>query len=131
MEALTALHHVAITVADRDASARWYAEVLGFEEVFREDQPERRACVMRFATGGYSVGLVEHVPGDSAPFDARRRGLDHLAFTVPSRLALDAWAARLTECGVDHSGAIDIPVGAILNFRDPNGIALALFWDRE
>jgi catechol-2,3-dioxygenase len=126
---LDAIHHVALSVTDRDASAAWYAEVLGFEELFREEG-ERRACVMRFAGGGYSVGLVEHVADGERSFDARAIGLDHLAFTVASREDLEAWAERLAAAGVEHSGVIAIPPGAILNFRDPDGIGLALFWDR-
>lgn len=131
MSNLRGLHHVALTVSDRDASADWYADVLGMEELFREDGEERRACVMRFPDGGYSVGLVEHIPSDPEQFDPRRRGLDHLAFTVGSLLELDQWAQRLSERGVAHSGPIEIPPGAILNFKDPDGISLALFWDRD
>ena len=129
-DALGAFHHVALTVSDRDAAAAWYAEVLGFQELFREEGEQRRACVMRFTPGGHSVGLVEHA-GNDAAFDATRTGLDHLAFSVATREQLDEWSARLDAAGVEHSGVIDIPPGAILNFRDPDGIALALFWDRE
>ena len=48
----------------------------------------------------------------------------------PEEEELDEWAARFDAEGVTHSGAIDVPTGAILNFKDPDGIALALFWDR-
>lgn len=130
MTQLGAFHHVSLSVSDRDASAGWYASVLGFDELFREEGTERRACVMRFPGGGYSVGLTEHLGEDHDGFDARRTGLDHLAFTVGSEAELDAWAERLTANGVEHSGPVAIPPGAILNFRDPDGIALALFWDR-
>jgi hypothetical protein len=30
----------------------------------------------------------------------------------------------------EASNVIEIAPGAILNFKDPDGIALALFWDR-
>jgi glyoxylase I family protein len=86
---------------------------------------------MCFPSGAYSVGLVEHLPHDLAAFDPRRRGLDHLAFTVDDRAELDQWAQRLDEATVTHSGAIDVPPrGAILNFKDPDGLALALFWEQ-
>jgi catechol 2,3-dioxygenase-like lactoylglutathione lyase family enzyme len=127
---LSAFHHVALTVGDLDASAAWYSSVLGFEEEFREEAEGRRASVMRFAGGGHSVGLVEHAATDDAGFDPTRRGLDHLAFTVTSYEELARWAADLERAGVDHSGIVDIPPGAILNFTDPDGIALALFWQR-
>ncbi|MGD9703581.1 MAG: VOC family protein [Acidimicrobiia bacterium] len=130
MTQLLGFHHVALSVSDRDASAAWYSAVLGFEELFREESDERRACVMRFPGGAYSVGVVEHLPADGEAFDPRHRGLDHVAFTVGSFQELEQWSSRLSDAGVAHSGAIDIPPGAILNFKDPDGISLSLFWDR-
>jgi catechol-2,3-dioxygenase len=76
------------------------------------------------------VGLVQHDPRTEQSFDPTIVGLDHLAFTVGSRADLDAWAQRLEERGILHSGAIDVPPGATLNFKDPDGVALSLFWDR-
>lgn len=129
MDDLQLFHHAALTVSDCDRSADWYQAVLGFEVLFREEGDERRAAIMRFASGASSVGLVEHASSDDRAFAPHRIGLDHLAFAVASRADLDGWAGRLTEHGVVHSGVIEIPVGAILNFSDPDGIALALFWD--
>ena len=131
MQPLSAFHHVAITVRDRDASAAWYKDVLGLVELFREEGDTRRGCILGFADGGFSVGIVEHDGSDKQRFEPVRIGLDHLALTVATRDAIDEWATRLSERGVEHSGVIDIPPGAILNFKDPDGIALALFWDRD
>lgn len=85
MAELLGFHRVALTVSDRDASAEWYAAVLGFEETFREEGEERRACVMRFPGGAYSVGIVEHIPSEQDSFDPRRRG----SITSPSRSGLE------------------------------------------
>jgi glyoxylase I family protein len=123
-------HHVALTVRDLDASAEWYMRVLGFREAFREDGEGRRAMVLRFPVGNFSLGLVEHRSVAQPAFDPRRPGLDHVAFNVATRADLDEWAAHLTAAGIAHSGVIDIPPGGILNFKDPDGLALALFWDR-
>jgi glyoxylase I family protein len=123
-------HHVALTVSDLAASAQWYREVLGLEEAFAESSAERRAVILRLPGGSASLGLVQHGAPHDQRFDPARVGLDHLAFQVDERGELDAWARRLDERGVQHSGAIDIPPGAILNFKDPDGVALAFFWDR-
>ena len=131
MSDLVGFHHVAVTIRDLDASAAWYSSVLGFQELFREDGPDRRACVMTFPGGGYGVGLVEYPNVPFEPFDPHRSGLDHVAFTVGSLEELSGWAARLTAAGVDRSEVIEIPSGAILNFKDPDDLALALFWDRR
>jgi glyoxylase I family protein len=129
MEPLAGFHHAALTVTDLDRSAEWYMRVLGMVEAFREEAPGRRAAVYRFAGGAPSVGLVQH-RGPGAAFNPAVVGLDHLAFSVASRAAMRDWAAHLDSQHVQHSGPIEVPPGEILNFKDPDGIALSLFWDK-
>jgi glyoxylase I family protein len=124
------LHHVALTVSDLDKSADWYEALFDLDLLFDEDGAARRAKVYRLRQTDAQFGLVEHASTDGDAFAADRIGLDHLAFTVSSRDELDRWYERLVELGVEHSPPVDIPVGAILNFRDPDGIQLAIFWDQ-
>ena len=74
-------------------------------------------------------GLLGLRPVASAAdrFDEDRVGLDHLSFAVADRAALDAAAARLDELGVVHGGVKDLGRAALLEFRDPDGIALELY----
>jgi glyoxylase I family protein len=130
MQPIAGFHHVGLTVSDLDASAAWYADVLGMVELFREESPTRRAVVFGFADGGHSVGLVQHMGSPENPFDPTINGLDHLAFSVSSQQELRDWQQHLATRGISHSGPLEIPPGEILNFRDPDGIALALFWQR-
>ena len=128
MTALTGIHHIALTVTDLERSTAWYERVLDLHEVRREESPARRAVLLSWHTIP-TVGLVQHDADDSV-FDPTMAGMDHVAFTVASREELDEWAARFDREGVINSGAIDIEAGGILNFKDPDGIALALYWDR-
>jgi catechol-2,3-dioxygenase len=61
------------------------------------------------------------------PFDERRIGLDHLAFTCRDRDELEAWQIRLSELGIDNGGIVDADYGSGLSCRDPDNIALEFF----
>jgi glyoxylase I family protein len=86
---------------------------------------------LAFLYGGvvYALGdsLLGLRPVGADRFDEDRTGLDHLSFAVDSRADLDAAATVLDDRGVPHGGVKDIGVGAVLEFRDPDGIALELF----
>ena len=122
-------HHVALTVRDVEASAAWYQQVLGFEEFHRDAKGESRVCLLRLPRGEI-LGLVEHGE-DEGPLRPDVTGLDHVAFNAAGRAELDQWADRFDEHRLEHSGVVDHDAGAILNFKDPDRIALALFWDRR
>jgi glyoxylase I family protein len=122
-------HHVALTVTDLERSLAWWQRVFDLEVLFREDGETRRAVVLRFGGTGFLLGLVQHGEPEGGRFSPRRTGLDHLALTTAARAELDSWTEHLDALAVPHSGVVDIPAGAILNLADPDGIAVALFWD--
>jgi glyoxylase I family protein len=128
------IHHLGLTVRDVDASAAWYAQVLGFQRVGEWDSPDgtRRKVFLRHNGLRARLGLTQHRGGRRDVFDEQRVGLDHLAFAVADRAELDAWAARLAAAAVPHSpvaAANSIPGAAVLVFRDPDNIQLELFAD--
>jgi catechol 2,3-dioxygenase-like lactoylglutathione lyase family enzyme len=79
---------------------------------------------------GALMGLRPVAPG-SDRYDENRVGLDHLSFSVASRADLDEAAGRLDSLGVDHEPIKDIGMGYILEFRDPDNVALELFAPAE
>lgn len=129
--AVTGFHHLALTVRDLDASTSWYERLFELDPAIDEPGDERRAKVYRLRGTTQMLGLVEHRGNDGERFRPDRTGLDHAAFAVATRADVDAWAERLDLAGIEHSGRIDIALGAILNFADPDGIALSIFYEGD
>ena len=128
---VTGMHHLSLTIRDLDTSASWYERLFDLEAVMDEAGDERRAKVYRLRGTNVLLGLTEHRGNDGSGFRPDRTGLDHAAFAVATRDDVDAWAERLDTAGVGHSGRIDIPIGAILNFPDPDGIQLSIFYEGD
>jgi glyoxylase I family protein len=123
-----AIAHVAVTVSDLSRSVAWYRELIGTDPVLDEDTDAGFHHTV-FLMGGTLLGLHAFPEGVAAgdAFQERRLGLDHVAFGVADRAALEQWGKRLDELGVAHGGVVDAHYGSALSFRDPDGIALEFF----
>lgn len=127
--------HVRLTVTDIDRSRAFYDAVFGFETAFEAppadaDQQTKDQLSFLFGGviyrfGGGLLGLRPVAPGADR-HDEDRVGLDHLCFGVASRTDLEDAVVVLDGLGVAHGGIKDIGVGHILEFRDPDNIALEL-----
>ncbi|QGH68122.1 VOC family protein [Pseudactinotalea sp. HY158] len=124
--------HLDLTVSDVEASADWYARVLGLRRLKRAECADRIMIVLRHEATGLIIGLNQHADSHAGAFDERRPGLDHVGLTVADRAELDSWERHLTEHGVDHSPVTDAASGAgtALVFRDPDNIQLEFWWSR-
>lgn len=129
----SAFSHIRITVTDIDRSRAFYDEVFGWPIAFETPPGADEATRERFA---FLFGGVIYQVGDSMfglrpvaqdSFDEDRVGLDHVSFAVADRAALESAAELLESRGIGHAGIKDIGAGHILEFRDPDNIALELF----
>ncbi len=124
--------HIRLTVTDIGRSRRFYESVFGWPVALEvpADADEATRERMSFLFGGvlYNLGdlLVGLRPVADDRFDEDRVGLDHLCLRVSSRAELDAAAAHLDDLGVAHEPIKEIGHGVILEFRDPDNIALEL-----
>jgi glyoxylase I family protein len=124
--AITGIHHVTLSVSDLERSLEWYQRVLGFELVRRVTHNGLEKGMIR--RDGVLVTFVCHGDlADPGPFTERHAGLDHLAFAVADRAALEAWVVRLDEHHVVHSDIVSSPTADLVPFRDPDNIALEFF----
>lgn len=125
--------HVRLTVTDIARSRSFYDDVFGLP-VAVELPPDADAATkeqLSFLFGGviYKLGdsLLGLRPVADDSFDEDRVGLDHVSFAVAGRAELDDAAATLDRLGVVHQCVKDIGSGWVLEFRDPDNIALELY----
>lgn len=124
--------HVRLTVTDIRRSRQFYDSVFGWTVAFEvpDDADDATLEKLAFLFGGviYDIGdaLIGLRPVATDRFDEDRTGLDHLCLNLASRGELDAAAAHLDDLGIAHEPIKDIGAGFILEFRDPDHIALEL-----
>jgi glyoxylase I family protein len=130
--ATTAIAHLRLTVTDTDRSRRFYDSVFGWPvyAALPEDADASTREQLSFLFGGviYDIGeaLLGLRPTGTGTFDEDRVGLDHLAFRLPGLGDLELAGAHLDQLGIPHEPIKDIGAAYILEFRDPDNIALEL-----
>ena len=121
-------------MTDINRSRAFYDTVFGLPVAYAwsDDADDATEEALSFLYGGvlYSygdgfLGLRPAASGDDR-FSEDRVGLDHLSFAVADSSELDLAVNLLDAQGIPHGGIKDIGVGLILEFRDPDGIALEL-----
>jgi catechol 2,3-dioxygenase-like lactoylglutathione lyase family enzyme len=107
-------------VSDLDASIAWYQAACGLS--LRANQPEQ-VRVLQPATGGFRVVLRPGRPADA------HGDFGHVAISVDSLQALQAWAEHLDQIGVEHKDIHEGPAGHTMDLVDPDGHDIELIYE--
>ena len=139
------LHHVGITVADLDASIRFYHDVLGLEFA-NEPSPWFDGAELSRGVGvpGAALRQVSLLVGDTTlelleyrsppseterPLGSNSRGASHVAFVVED---IEATKAELEAKGIEFYSPVNVVDEGVLAgwrwvyFEDPDGYPLEL-----
>ena len=128
----SSIAHVRLTVTDIERSRQFYESVFGWPVLIEApeaaDPSTKEALSFLFGGVIYDLGgaLIGLRPVAADTFHEDRCGLDHIAFRLASSDELDAAAAHLDELEIEHEPVKDIGPSYILEFRDPDNIALEL-----
>ncbi len=109
---------IALSVRDKRESAKWYAETLGFKELYHAD--EVGWCEMTTNTEGVTLGLGEQTepsPGNAIPVF----GVGDIA---EARQVLEGAGIKFDGDTIEIAGMV-----RIATFFDPDGNALMLAED--
>ena len=124
---LRKIGHVVLNCRNLERSIRFYTEVLGFQvsDVYPEEMVPGGMAFLRCNTDHHGIGLVGSL--DRA---ATNHDLNHLAFEVGSLDEVLLAARRLHEHGatVDFEGRRRAGVQIAVEFRDPDGHRLEIYW---
>lgn len=125
----TGFNHVATLTTDMNRTVHFYEVALGAEvrgEVLpRDDHPWMKVVDIG---GGAALNIFE-VAAEEIIGERRRQGhrgaVDHFAFAVDSRAALEKVRERLSAAGAQEVGEVQ-QLGSTLSvfFRDPDGMEL-------
>jgi glyoxylase I family protein len=122
MVTFAGIDHVALTVTDLDRSQAFWTDLFGFVAVM--DVGYGRICM--HPETGFVLTVVKHDDARGGAFTELTTGLDHLGLRAGSREELEEWERVFEARGVPYTPIRDEPLGHILNFRDPDGIAFDL-----
>ena len=125
---LTKIGHVVLMSADLERSVRFYTGVLGFRvsDVYPETMMKGRMVFMRCAADHHGVALVGAAPGTSPQHE-----LHHMAFEVATLDEVFAARDWLKQNGVkvEFEGRRRAGCQVAVEFRDPDGHELEVYWD--
>jgi catechol 2,3-dioxygenase-like lactoylglutathione lyase family enzyme len=121
------LGHVVIMVSDLERATAFYTGVMGFRvsDVYPDSMMKGGMVFLRFSPDHHSLALVG---GATSPPSARE--LHHLAFEVATLDEVFAARKHLREHGVkvDFEGRRRAGCQVAVEFRDPDGHFLEIFW---
>jgi catechol 2,3-dioxygenase len=124
---LNKIGHVVLNVTDMERSVKFYTEVLGFKvsDVYKEDMMPGGMVFMRFSSDHHGVALVGGMPRESQSVE-----LNHFAFEVSTIDEVLRAAQHLHKHNVrvDFEGRRRAGVQIAVEFRDPDGHRLEIYW---
>ena len=128
MPTFSKISHTSFSARDAEASAAWWSRVFGLTEIDRAEGSGWRGILLRHPATATILEFQQHEGNQGETFDPRRTGFDHMGFKVDDRGALDEWRAHFERLGVTHSPIAERDYGAVLTFKDPDGIQFEMFY---
>lgn len=124
IDSQTSLGLVALKVSDRQESARFYRNVLGFQVLTRSEE-----CLVLGVEDTPLISLSEI--SDPQPKPLKSTGLYHLGVLLPRRRDLARFLTHLLDIRYPLEGAADHGVSESLYFDDPDSNGIEVYADRH
>ena len=119
--------HISFSVRDAQVSARFWQDVFGFEVLESVAGEGWSGVVMLHPATAVVLEVQQHEANSGEAFDPARTGFDHLGLMVVDPSELEVWRKHFERAGVTHSPIAVRDYGAVLTFKDPDGIQFEMF----
>jgi catechol 2,3-dioxygenase-like lactoylglutathione lyase family enzyme len=116
--------HVQLAVRDVPTSARWYCAVLGLEQFVSGAIASGPYAGLRHPTARFVIGLQTATPEQAGT--TAISPLDHVAFGVRDRAALDEMRSALSAGGIDVGEVFEEAASYNVRLTDPDGLMVEL-----
>lgn len=130
-------HHIAVVTNDMAKTVAFYCDVLGAEVAMTHRMPRAGAERHYFVTIAENTVFAffefpdAELPEFRPPTQPKTgRFLDHIAFFVEDRAALEAWHAHLDGKVENRSDILDLDFVDAFFFSDPNGMVLEVMAEK-
>ncbi len=124
---ITKIGHVVLNSSDLERSVQFYTQVMGFQisDIYTPNIAPGGMVFMRYSPDHHGVALVGKMPGKSENIE-----LNHLAFEVSTLDEVLRARDHLERNGVkiDFEGRRRAGVQIAVEFRDPDGHLLEIYW---
>lgn len=131
MPEFSKVSHISFSVRDADFTAGWCKDVFGLADLDTVEGRGWRGVLLIHPPSATIVEFQQHEANQGERFDPVRTGFDHMGLKVDSRGALDEWQAHFEAEGVTHTPVVDKAYGAVLTFKDPDGIQFEMFYRED
>jgi catechol 2,3-dioxygenase-like lactoylglutathione lyase family enzyme len=124
---VTKIGHVVLNVADVERSTRFYTEVMGFKvsDVYTDDIAPGGMVFFRCNADHHGIAVVGSMPDESPAIE-----LNHVAFEVATldEVILARNHLKKHKVKIDFEGRRRAGAQIAVEFRDPDGHRLEIFW---
>ena len=121
------IHHLALTVSDRQESAKWFQDLFGVANVVDREGPGFKRYVLQWPDGLW-LGVTEHEGCvKESKFSHLNMGMDHVGLLCENKEALEEWKIKLETLGYEHGPIEEMPSYWAVTARTPDNIPVEFY----
>ncbi|HUW78911.1 MAG TPA: VOC family protein [Candidatus Nanopelagicaceae bacterium] len=125
------IHHLTLTVSNRDESAKWLQDLFGKADVRDREGQGYKRYVMRWP-GGLWLGITEHENSvNGSKFSHLNIGMDHVGLLCENKAELENWVKKLDALDYEHGPIEEEPTYWAVTSRTPDNIPIEFYCFKE